>query len=60
MDEEFHKWLAHQLARPAVGGAHVDEAVEREQHRHLADAQDFVHDALAPESGQAVIPNRGQ
>jgi len=60
MDQEFHKGLAHQLARPAIRGAHVDEAVEREEHGHLGDTDDFVHNALAPESGEAVIPNRGQ
>jgi len=60
MDEEFHKGLAHQLARPAIRGAHVYEAVEREQDGHLADAEDFVHNALAPESGEPVIPNGGQ
>lgn len=58
MYQKFHKGLAHQLPRAAVWGTHVDEAVEWEQDRHLADAQGLVHDALAPETRETLVPNR--
>lgn len=58
MYEEFHKRFSHQLARPAAGRKHVDEAVEREQHRHLGNADESIDNALAPESGQSLVPDR--
>lgn len=57
MDEEFHKRLSHQLARLAAGRKHVDEAVEGEQHSHLGNADESIHNALATESGQTLVPD---
>lgn len=58
MDEEFHKRFSHQLTRSTVGCEHIYEAVEGKQYSHLCYADELVHDALAPEARQSVIPNR--
>lgn len=60
MVDEFHEWLGHKLASFRVGRQHIKRAVHRKHAAQFCHLHELLDHAFAPESGQAVVPDRPQ